>query len=191
MEQNTNPEINRLNMEASKKAADNLRGWAGLDTFKKSNGGSYLNGSTAQSLNESKNEGYTPGLKPKNAFEFGVAITVSALKNSSLYELPAGKIMLEKFDFMLGTKGVSEAFLVEGFIQELSQFSWEESGKTALENMEKILEFNRKEIEVVKVYLEEIFSLMLQLKWKTGWFQSLEIQILLLVVLKDLDLIQQ
>lgn len=152
MEQNTNPEINRLNMEASKKAADNLRGWAGLDTFKKSNGGSYLNGSTAQSLNESKNEGYTPGLKPKNVFEFGVATTVSALKNSSLYELPAGKIMLEKFDFMLGTKGVPEAFLVEGFIQELSQFSWEESGKTALENMEKILESNRKEIEVVKVY---------------------------------------
>ena len=30
MEKNINPEINRLNMETSKQAADSLREWAGL-----------------------------------------------------------------------------------------------------------------------------------------------------------------
>ena len=34
MEKNINPEINRLNMETSRNAADSLRGWAGLGSEK-------------------------------------------------------------------------------------------------------------------------------------------------------------
>ena len=35
MEKNINPEINRLNMETSRNAADSLREWAGLGSEKK------------------------------------------------------------------------------------------------------------------------------------------------------------
>jgi hypothetical protein len=53
MEKNINPEINRLNMETSKQAADSLKEWAGLGASQAPVASSFLNGSTAQHLNES------------------------------------------------------------------------------------------------------------------------------------------
>jgi hypothetical protein len=95
MEKNINPEINRLNMETSKQAADSLREWAGLDATKAPVASSFLNGSTSQMLKESNNNDFSPKSKGNTSFSFGLTNTVSALKNSSIYELPAGKILLE------------------------------------------------------------------------------------------------
>jgi hypothetical protein len=152
MERNTNPEINRLNMETSKQVAESLRGWAGLDSPKAPVASSFLNGSTAQMLNESSNSDFSPKSKSNTSFSFGLISTVSALKNSSMYDLPAGKIMLEKFEGLLISKGISEAFIIEGFLSELSSFSWESSVPQVLENLNNVFENRRREVEVVKAY---------------------------------------
>jgi hypothetical protein len=152
MEKNINPDINRLNMETSKNAADSLRGWAGLDASKSPVASSFLNGATSQMINESKDTNFSPKRNQDPIFSFGLLNTVSALKNSSLYDLPAGKIMLEKFEGLLVSKNIPEAFLIEGFIQELQSFSWEDSASTVLENIIHIFENRRREIEVIKTY---------------------------------------
>ena len=151
MENNNNPEINRLNMETSKSVAESLRGWAGLDAPKAPVASSFLNGSTAQMIKESNNNEFFP--KPNNTtFSFGMINTVSALRNSSLNEIPAGKMMLEKYEGLLLHKGISEAFLIEGFLNDLRSFSWENSVPTVLENVNSIFENRRREVEVVKAY---------------------------------------
>lgn len=151
MEKNNNPEINRLNMETSKSVAESLRGWAGLDAPKAPVASSFLNGSTAQMIKESNNNEFFP--KSNNTtFSFGLINTVSALRNSSLNDIPAGKMMLEKYEGLLLHKGISEAFLIEGFINDLRSFNWENSVPAVLENVNNIFENRRREVEVVKTY---------------------------------------
>ena len=152
MEKNNNPEINKLNMETSKKAADSLRGWAGLDSPKNTVASSFLNGSTAQMLKESQDTSLSPKIKDKTTFSFGVLNTISALKNSSLNDLPAGKMMLEKYNHLLLEKRISEAFLIEGLVNDLKSFSWETSASSVAETLNTILESRRREVEVVKTY---------------------------------------
>jgi hypothetical protein len=151
MEQNMNIDINKIQMEASKRIAESLNNWGGVDSSKPTTGSSYLNGFTAQGINESKTEQeYTE--KTKTSFSFGILNTISALKNSSFVELPAGRILLEKYEFLLVSKNISEAFVIEGFINELKGFVWESSVASALENMNMVFEKRRREIEVVKAY---------------------------------------
>lgn len=152
MEKNINPEINRLNMETSKQAADSLREWAGLGASKSPVASSFLNGSTGQMLNESQMPDVSTKSTNKVAFTFGLVNTVAALKNSSLNDLPAGKIMLEQYDHLLLGKGISEAFIFEGFLNDLKSFSWENSVSSVLENLTDTFEKRRREIEVLKTY---------------------------------------
>jgi len=151
MENNNNPEINRLNMETSKSVAESLRGWAGLDAPKAPVASSFLNGSTAQMIKESNNNEFFPKYN-STTFSFGLINTVSALRNSSLNDIPAGKMMLEKYEGLLFQKGISEAFIIEGFLNDLRSFSWENSVPTVLENVNSIFENRRREVEVVKTY---------------------------------------
>ena len=152
MEKNINPEINRLNMETSKQAADSLREWAGLGASKAPVASSFLNGSTAQHLNESAFPDLSTQATKRTSFSFGVLNTVAALKNSSLNELPAGKILLEKYSHLLIDKGISESFIIEGLLNDLKSFSWENSVKTVLENLSTTFDKNRREVEVLKTY---------------------------------------
>ena len=152
MEKNINPEINRLNMETSKNAADSLREWAGLGASKSPVASSFLNGATSQMLKESQMPDVSTTPKNNVVFSFGLVNTVSALKNSSLGDLPAGKILLEKYEHILLGKGVSEAFVFEGFLNDLQSFSWENSVSEALENLNRTFENRRREIEVLKTY---------------------------------------
>ena len=152
MEKNINPEINRLNMETSKQAADSLREWAGLGASQAPVASSFLNGSTAQHLNESAFPDMSTKASKRTSFSFGVLNTVSALRNSSLNELPAGKILLEKYNYLLIEKGISESFIIEELLNELSSFSWENSVKPVLENLTNTFESNRREVEVLKTY---------------------------------------
>jgi len=152
MEKNINPEINRLNMETSKNAADSLREWAGLGSEKKPVASSFLNGSTAQMLKESQMPDLSTGAKNGVSFSFGLVNTVSALKNSSVGELPAGRILLDKYEHLLLGKGISEAFVLESFINDLRPFSWENSVVPVLETLNRTLENRRREVEVLKAY---------------------------------------
>lgn len=151
MEKNMNMDINKIQMETSKKIAESLNGWAGVDSSKPSVGGSYLSGSTSQGINESKQE-YEFVQKSNTSFSFGVLNTISALKNSSFSDFPAGKILLEKYEFLLLYKNISESFVIEGLINELKGFVWEDSVAPALENLVTVFEKRRREIEVVKTY---------------------------------------
>jgi len=152
MEKNINPEINRLNMETSRNAADSLREWAGLGSEKSPVASSFLNGSTAQMLKESQMPDVSTKPQNRTSFSFGLINTIAALKNSSLYDLPAGKIMLEKYDHLLLGKGISEAFILEGLLNDLKSFSWENSVSPVLENLSRTFENRRREIEVIKAH---------------------------------------
>jgi hypothetical protein len=152
MENNNNPEINRLNMETSKSLAESLRGWAGLDAPKAPVASSFLNGSTAQMIKESNNNNEIFPKSNATTFSFGLINTISALRNSSLNDIPAGKMMLEKYEGLLLQKGISEAFIIEGFLNDLRSFSWENSVPSVLENVNSIFENRRREVEVVKTY---------------------------------------
>jgi hypothetical protein len=152
MENNINPEINRLNMETSKKAADSLREWAGLEAQKAPVASSFLNGATAQMLNESQITDISAKSKPRTEFTFGLINTVAALKNSSLNDLPAGKMFLNKYDHILVSKGISEAFVFGDFLNDLRSFSWETSVTPVLENLTNTYDSRRREIEVLKTY---------------------------------------
>jgi len=152
MEKNINPEINRLNMETSKNAADSLREWAGLGASKAPVASSFLNGSTAQMIKESNNYDISPKRNEDTQFSFGLAGTLGALRTSSLNEIPAGKIMLDKYENILFGKGISEAFVLENFLNDLKPFSWENSASSAIGNLERIFENRRREIEVLKTY---------------------------------------
>ena len=118
MEKNNNPEINRLNMETSKSVAESMKSWEGLDASKAPVASSFLNGSTGQMLKESANNEYFP--KSNNTvFSFGLVNTISALRNSTLNELPAGKILLDKYESLILHNGISEAFVFESFLNDL------------------------------------------------------------------------
>jgi len=150
MENYNNPDINKLNMETSRRLAEQMENWGGIDSMNKSVAASYL-GQTAQMLKESNND-ITDNYKPKTSFSFGVSNTVSALRNSTLNDLPAGKILLDKYENMLFGRGISEAFLIEGLIEDLKNLSWEDSVPAPLKNLNDIFENRRSEVEVVKAY---------------------------------------
>jgi hypothetical protein len=152
MEKNINPEINRLNMETSKNAADSLREWAGLGASKKPVASTFISGATSQMLKESSLPDMSTKSKNSVSFSFGLINTVSALRNSSLNEIPAGKIMIDKYEHILVGKGISEAFVIEGFINDLKSFSWENSVSPVLENLSRVLENRKREVEVLKTY---------------------------------------
>ena len=59
---------------------------------------------------------------------------------------------MEKFENLLLVRNVSEAFLIEGLLNELKGFVWENSVKSALDNLQKVYEHRRREVEVVKAY---------------------------------------
>ena len=152
MEKNINPDINRLNMETSKQAAESLREWAGLGASKAPVASSFLNGATAQMLNESNIPDISTQAKARTEFTFGLINTVAALKNSSLNDLPAGKMFLNKYDHLLIDKSIAESFVFEGFLNDLKTFSWENSVTPVLENLENTFDSRRREIEVHKTY---------------------------------------
>ena len=151
MENYNNQDINRLNMETSKRLAEQMGNWGGVNSMNNPVAASYL-GQTAQMLKESNNSDLTTNYKPKTSFSFGVSNTVSALKNSTLNDLPAGKILLEKYENLLFSRGISEAFLIEGLIEDLKNLSWENSVASPLKNLNDIFENRRREVEVVKAY---------------------------------------
>lgn len=152
MEKNINQEINRLNIEKSKQIAESLKDWEGVGARKSPVASSFLNGSTGQMLKESQDMALSPKIKDKTTFSFGVLNTVSALKNTSFNDLPAGKMMLEKYSYLIIEKGISEAFLIEGLVNDLKSFSWEDSVSMVAENLNHIFENRRREVEVVKTY---------------------------------------
>lgn len=139
--------LNKLALEKARKAAQSLdESWKGLGETRPSSAGSYVDGIKKTVLNES-NGTVTP---KASIYTLGLSNTLLALRNTSLYDLPEAKIMLEKYLNALNIKGGSEAYLLESFLKDLSTFSWENNAKSALTNLTKVYENNVREIMVLK-----------------------------------------
>ena len=156
--------LSKLAMEKARNAAQSLNeSWRGLDgTRKAQNAGSYVDGIKKSVLNESNDVSAAP---KKGFYSLGLSNTILALRNTSLYDLPEGKIMMERYLNDLNIKGVPEVYLFESFLRDLSNFSWEENAKTTLANLTKVYEANVREILVLKTIADlknsggrEIFS---------------------------------
>lgn len=146
---NYDENLSRLAMEKAKSAAQALNeSWKGLDTISPSvNAGSYVDGIKKAVLNESNN----PAAPAKKGFySLGLSNTILALRNTSFNDLPEGKVMLEKYLNNLNVKGVPEVYLLESFMKDLSQYSWENNAKSTLKNLTDLYESNVKEILVLK-----------------------------------------
>jgi len=150
MEQNFSNNISQIQLEASKVAAARIaQQWSGVNSTKPVNGGSFIED---KKINESIKTEPTELKNNKKIYSFGVLKTVQALKNSSLSGIPSARAILEKFENLLLIRNVSEAFLIEGLLNELKEFEWENSVKSALNNLQKVYEHRRREVEVVKAY---------------------------------------
>lgn len=151
MEQKFSNDISKMQIETSKAAASRIsEQWSGINQPRPINGASFIEN---KNLNESLSSEAQRATKNKNnIYSFGVLKTVMALKNSSLMEINSAKIVLERFENLLLNKNVPEAFLVESLLNELKGFEWEDSAKNAIENLRKVFEKRRREIEVAKAY---------------------------------------
>ena len=153
---NYDENLSKLAMEKAKNAAQALNeNWRGLDGTKKAaNAGSYVDGIKIASLSESKDIS-TPAKKA--FYSLGLSNTLLALSNTALYDLQEGKLMIQRYLNDLNVKGVPEVYLLENFLKDLSNFTWEENGKKALDTLTKVYESNVKEILVLRA-LEDVKS---------------------------------
>ena len=149
---NFDDNLSQIKMEKAKAAAAFLNeSWGGNQGFTPGAAGSYVDGRQKEVEQISSED--IKLVKP--SFSVGVLETAMALKQTSFVELPEAKVLAEKYINHVAIKGISEAFLIEGMIQELENFSWEKNAKYALDNLKKAYESNRREIEVAKA-IEEI-----------------------------------
>lgn len=149
---NFDSNLDQIKMEKAKAAASLLNeSWSGTNGFGPGAAGSYVDG-----LQKEIAQASAQGTKiSKPEFSVGVLETAIALNNTSFVELPEARILAEKYIHHVSVKGISEAFLIESMIAELENFSWEKNAKSALVNLKKVYEKNKKEIEVAKA-MEEI-----------------------------------
>ncbi len=149
---NFDDNLSQIKMEKAKAAAALLNeSWGGNSGFTPGAAGSYADGFQKEVENMSNEDRKL--VKP--SFSVGVLETAMALNNTPFVELHEAKIFTEKYIHHVSVKGFSEAFLIESMISELENFSWEKHAKSALINLKKVYEKNRKEIEVAKA-IEEI-----------------------------------
>lgn len=147
---NFDTNLAHIKMEKAKAAANMLNeSWGGPS--KAYAAGSYTDG-LAKEIEQASKENNKVA---KPLFSLGVLETAMALRNTPFAELSEGKILAEKYINAVSVKGISEAFLIESLIQELDSLSWEVNAKSALSNLKKTYESNRREIAVVKA-MEEI-----------------------------------
>lgn len=147
---NFDTNLAQIKMEKAKAAANMLNeNWGGPS--KAYAAGSYVDGVAKELEQASKEDNKI--VKP--GFSLGVLETAMALRNTSFAELSEGKILSEKYINAIVVKNISEAYLIESMIQELTNISWESNAKSALANLKKTYESNIREIAVVKA-MEEI-----------------------------------
>jgi len=149
---NFDDNLSQIKMEKAKAAAALLNeSWGGNGGFTPGAAGSYTDGLQQEIANMSTEDRKLA----KPSFSVGVLETAMALNNTSFIELPEAKVLVEKYINHAAIKGISEAYLIESMISELESFSWEKNAKSALDNLKKTFESNRREIEVAKA-IEEI-----------------------------------
>jgi len=150
-------------MEASKKAASSLLESWNQGTSKGSNSGTWITASnegkkeeSVNSLNESLSE--IKGDKAVNSFltsesikNLGILESVKTLLGSPVAEHMKAKIMLENYKNILVNKQVAEYLVIENFVNDLSQLTWDAKSNEIFESMSGKLKNYNREIYVSKV----------------------------------------
>jgi len=150
-------------MEASKRAASSLLESWSQNTSKGDNSGTWITPSKEKSgdkemssLNESLS--HIKGDKSVNSFltsesikNLGVLESVKSLLSSPVAEHMKAKIMLENYKNILVNKNIPEYAVIENFVNDLSQLTWDAKSKEVFESLlGKANTYNR-EIYVSKV----------------------------------------
>lgn len=148
--------------EISKRLANQLmESWAGLNTSTPSNSGTWIkqkeSGEQEKMLVESLNSlahidpATQAFVEAQELRHLGLMKNLQKLKESSIYDYPAAKILCEQYNHLITAKGIPEFMLVENFIHDLKQLSWDKIASDILLEMQEIFRKHTREIEVAKV----------------------------------------
>jgi len=154
-------------LERSKSRAKMIaESWGGMNSFKESkNSGSYVDGvkeeektpSEVQNrLNEaleqmSKFDNSAASFIKTNRVEnLGILESILSLSKKGIYEHSDFKILCEKYVNVIKNKNVPEYLVIEGFINDFSNFSWDSSVKSKVNSLIESYNDLRTEIEVSK-----------------------------------------
>lgn len=155
-------EMRDREMEASKKAAASLLESWKTDLPKGSNSGTWVSNEkledskSVSSLNESLSE--IKNDKAVNSFlvsesikDLGVLESVQNLLSSPVSEHHRAKIMLENYKNVIVAKRVPEYMVIENFINDLSQLTWDAKSKEIFESLTEKANRLSREIYVSRV----------------------------------------
>ena len=156
-----NEELERSKLRAKMIAES----WGGMNTFNPSkNSGSYVDGKKEEAtdsevqvrLNEaleemSKFDGSAASFVRSNRVEnLGVMESILSLSKKGIYEHSDFKILCEKYVNIIKNKNVPEYLVIEGFISDFSNFTWDTNVKSAVNSIIESYNDLRTEIEVSK-----------------------------------------
>jgi hypothetical protein len=154
-------EFRNQELDASKKAASSLMESWKDNPAKGSNSGTWISkekeeNTSISSLNESLSK--IEGDKAANSFlvsesikNLGVLESIKDLLASPVSEHTRAKIMLENYKNVIVSKGIPEYTVIENFVNDLNQLTWDAKSKEVFESLsEKVNNFSR-EIYVSKV----------------------------------------
>lgn len=149
-------------LDRSKAAAQKImESWSGLGRNSLNNSGSYLEekvsenpmpGIISESLSQSaQNDSSTRSfLESQKVFNLGVYESILNIKESGIYDHPQMKIVIEKYQNLLKVKGLPEFLVVESFVNDIYNFTWDERVKSIFENISNSVGLLKPEIEVAK-----------------------------------------
>ena len=153
-------------LQVAKRMADSLmESWGGISKPTSNNAGAYLstkkeevnNAPILESLSNltSKDASANSFMEAQGLKNLGVLESISKIKKASIYEHPRVKVICEQFTNLIHNKNVPEFILVDNFIAEANNFSWDFTVSSVVDDLKsKTKKFSR-EIAVSKV-LESI-----------------------------------
>lgn len=149
-------------LDRSKAAAQRLmESWGGLGRTNLNNSGSYEDGRKEKEVEVDNISESFKDLAGSDASakafvdaqmvnKLGVYESILNLKGTGIYEHPNVKILCEKYFNLLKSKGLPEFLVVESFLSEVSNFTWDDRVKKMYESIKGKVDSLRPEIEVSK-----------------------------------------
>lgn len=164
VQQNSDPHqaIRLQELDRSKAAAQKImESWGGIGRSSSINAGSYSEPITPDnSLNEMISESLSHAaekdpsarafVNSQKVLNFGVYESILTFKESGIYDHPQMKIISEKYQHLLKVKGIPEFLVVESFLGDISNFTWDDKVKGIFESITQKVGLLKPEIEVSK-----------------------------------------
>jgi hypothetical protein len=149
--------------EVSKKAASQLmESWQGLKSKTTSqNSGTWINqnqentesGALLENVDflSSIDSSARSFVEAQNMRNLGVLNAINKIKESSIYSFPKAKIICEQYNHLLSTRAFPEFLVIENFVQDLKQLSWDSEVSELTSELDSVTKKFAREIQVSKV----------------------------------------